>query len=94
MTPDLRKQREPDPLKTSSDEATARADRTASDEPLQARGPDPREAPHPDDLFHEPHGKAAGGPHHDKTPPTLVKQTRKHREMEKGRPKDTGRAGA
>jgi hypothetical protein len=68
--------------------------RLAAEEPLQARGPDPREEPPPGDLFQEPHGKAAGGPHHDKTPPVLAKQTKKHRQLEKGRWKDTGRAGA
>jgi hypothetical protein len=94
VTSDPRKLRDLDPLKKSSDEAPPVADRTASDEPLQARGPDPREDAKPDDLFQEPHAKSVGGAHHDKTPPALEKQTRKHRPLEKGRWKDTGRAGA
>jgi len=68
--------------------------RHRSDEPLQARGPDPRDDTGPAELFEEPHGKAVGGPHNDKTPPALAKQTKKHRQLEKGRWKDTGRAGA
>ena len=64
------------------------------DEPLQARGPDPRNEPRSDDGTAGAHGKPAGGPHHDKTPPVLVKQAEKHKALEKGRPTDTGRAGA
>lgn len=76
----------------SRDNAKARPYK--DDEPLQARGPDPRDEPRAEERLDEAHGKAAGGPHHDKTPPALVKQAQKHKELEKGRPKDTGRAGA
>jgi hypothetical protein len=61
--------------------------------PLQARGPDPRDGPRPEESV-EGGGKPAGGLHHDKAPPMLVKQEHKHRALEPGRPKDTGRAGA
>lgn len=71
-----------------------RAPAPANDEPLQARGPDPRDEPRSDEVPEDLHGKAVGGVHHDKTPRTLVKQVQKHRDLEKGRPKDTGRAGA
>lgn len=64
------------------------------EEPLQARGPDPRDEPRSDDVADEAHGKPVGGLHHDQTPRVLVKQAQKHKELEKGRPKDTGRAGA
>ena len=64
------------------------------DVPLQARGPDPRDDARPEEAIAECHGKPAGGEHHDKAPRVLMKQTRKHRSLERGRPKDTGRAGA
>ncbi len=76
------------------DEAAQRARQHHDEEPLQARGPDPRAEARSDDVSEEAHGKAVGGVHHDETPPVLVKQAHKHQEMEKGRPKDTGRAGA
>jgi hypothetical protein len=63
-------------------------------EPLQARGPDPRTESRPEDVGAEKTGRAAGGVHHDKTPRTLAKQEHKHRPLEMGRPRDTGRAGA
>ena len=82
------------PLDKGSDEAAQRARQHHEEEPLQARGPDPRDEARSDVVSEEAHGKAVGGVHHDETPPVLVKQAHQHKEMEKGRPKDTGRAGA
>lgn len=74
---------------------TSTPQRHSEKTPLQARGPDPRDDIRPEDLPPDgPQGKPAGGEHHDKTPPVLKKQEHKHRALEPGRPKDTGRAGA
>lgn len=87
--------RSDDPPKRCGDDAAGgRRPEDDDKEPLQARGPDPRDEPRSDDVTDEAHGKPVGGLHHDKTPRVLVKQTQKHKELEKGRPKDTGRAGA
>lgn len=90
------RKRDLNPSATSSDEATPGPDRRHSeDAPLQARGPDPRADTRPEDIVEDgPLGKPAGGAHHDKAPPVLKKQERKHRALEPARPKDTGRAGA
>lgn len=87
--------RRDDPREKNADDAAAgRGPGEDGEEPLQARGPDPRDEPRSDDVTDEAHGKPVGGLHHDKTPRVLFKQVQKHKELEKGRPKDTGRAGA
>jgi hypothetical protein len=86
--------RDLDPQATSSDES-ASTRRHSEDAPLQARGPDPRDDLRPEEIPEDgPLAKPAGGAHHDKAPPVLKKQEHKHRALERGRPKDTGRAGA
>ncbi len=75
-------------------EDAMREPRHSEETPLQARGPDPRLDTRPEEIDDGPNGKLAGGAHHDKKPPVLKKQEDKHRALERGRPSDTGRAGA
>lgn len=93
MADDTPKTRDADPMRTRSEAHPDHARGHQEKTPLQARGPDPRDDVRPEELT-EGGGKPAGGPHHDKTPPVLKKQTEKHRSLERGRPVDTGRAGA
>lgn len=79
---------------SGTDGVPERERRYSEDAPLQARGPDPRHESRPEEIDDGPHGKPAGGSHHDKKPHVLKKQEDKHRVLERGRPTDTGRAGA